>query len=57
MWYRALIYLVIAIVAGIFGFGGIAATASSSAQVLFFIVLVLFIIRLFVGWRGGAFGP
>lgn len=57
MLYWALIFLVIAIVAGIFGFGGIAATASSIAQVLFFIFLVLFIISLFFGWRGGAFGP
>jgi uncharacterized membrane protein YtjA (UPF0391 family) len=57
MLYWALIFLVVAIVAGIFGFGGIAATASSIAQVLFFIFLVLFIISLFFGWRGGAFGP
>ena len=57
MLYWALLFLVVAIVAGIFGFGGIAATASSIAQVLFFIFLVLFIISLFFGWRGGAFGP
>jgi uncharacterized membrane protein YtjA (UPF0391 family) len=57
MLYWALLFLVVAIVAGIFGFGGIAATASSIAQVLFFIFLVLFIVSLFFGWRGGAFGP
>jgi uncharacterized membrane protein YtjA (UPF0391 family) len=56
MLYWALIFLVIAIVAGIFGFGGIAAAASGIAQVLFFIFLVLFIVSLFFGWRGGAFG-
>jgi uncharacterized membrane protein YtjA (UPF0391 family) len=57
MLYWALLFLVVAIVAGIFEFGGVAATASSIAQVLFFIFLVLFIVSLFFGWRGGSFGP
>jgi len=42
----ALTFLVIAIIAGIFGFGGIASTSMGIAQVLFFIFLVGFLITL-----------
>lgn len=45
----AVIFLVIAIIAAIFGFGGIAATAMDIAKVLFFIFIVLFLILLAVG--------
>lgn len=40
----ALAFLVIAITAAIFGFGGIAAGAASIAQILFFLFFVLFVI-------------
>ena len=40
----ALLFLVVAIIAGILGFGGIAATAAGIAEVLFFIFIVLFAI-------------
>ncbi len=43
------IFLVVAIIAAIFGFGGIAAGAASIAKILFFVFLVLFIVSLFVG--------
>lgn len=43
------IFVVLAIIAAIFGFGGIAAGAASIAKVLFFIFVVLFIISLFMG--------
>ena len=36
MLYWALVFLVIALVAGLLGFGGIASAASGIAQVLFF---------------------
>ncbi|WP_170339293.1 DUF1328 domain-containing protein [Ruegeria arenilitoris] len=39
----ALIFFALAIVAGIFGFGGIASASAGIAQVLFVIFLVLFI--------------
>lgn len=42
-------FFVIAIVAAIFGFGGIAAGAASIAKVLFFIFLVLFVLTLVFG--------
>jgi len=42
-------FLVIAIIAGVLGFGGIASTAGGIAQVLFFIFLVIFAIALIMG--------
>lgn len=42
----ALIFFLVAIVAGILGFGVIAGTAASIAKVLFVVFLVLFIISL-----------
>jgi uncharacterized membrane protein YtjA (UPF0391 family) len=41
-------FLVIAIVAAILGFGGIAATAVEMARILFVIFLVLFLVSLVV---------
>jgi uncharacterized membrane protein YtjA (UPF0391 family) len=49
MLYWAVVFLVIALVAALFGFGGIAAGASSIAQILFFVFLVLFIVSLLAG--------
>ena len=49
MLYYAAVFFVIAIVAALFGFGGIAAGASSIAQVLFFIFVVLFLVSLIGG--------
>jgi len=43
------IFLVIAIIAAIFGFGGIAIGAASVAKTLFYIFLVLFILTLIAG--------
>ncbi|HEY9004972.1 DUF1328 domain-containing protein [Ohtaekwangia sp.] len=45
----AAIFFIIAIVAAIFGFGGIAEGAATIAQVLFFIFLVAFIIVIAFG--------
>jgi uncharacterized membrane protein YtjA (UPF0391 family) len=42
----ALLFLVIALIAALFGFGGIAGGAATIAQVLFFIFLVLFVVSL-----------
>ena len=43
MLYYALVFFLIAIVAAIFGFGGIAASAVGISKILFFIFLVLFV--------------
>jgi uncharacterized membrane protein YtjA (UPF0391 family) len=42
-------FLIVAIIAAVFGFGGIAAGAASIAKVIFFLFLVLFVISLFTG--------
>lgn len=45
----AVIFFVIAIIAAIFGFGGIAAGAASIAKILFFVFIALFVITLLFG--------
>jgi len=49
----AIAFFIIAIIAAIFGFGGIAATASGIAQILFYVFLALFLISLLIGLLGG----
>ena len=44
-----LIFLVIALVAGLFGFGGVASAAAGIAKVLFGLFLVLFLVSLVIG--------
>jgi uncharacterized membrane protein YtjA (UPF0391 family) len=50
MLYWALMFLVVALVAAIFGFGGIASTATGIAQVLFVIAIIMFVVSLFAGY-------
>jgi uncharacterized membrane protein YtjA (UPF0391 family) len=45
----ALLFFIVALIAALFGFGGIAAGAVEIAQVLFFIFLVLFLVSLVAG--------
>ena len=45
----ALIFFVVAIIAAVFGFGGIASASAVIAQVLFFLFLVLFVVSLIMG--------
>jgi uncharacterized membrane protein YtjA (UPF0391 family) len=49
MLYYALMFVVVAIVAGVLGFGGIAGAATDIARVLFFVFLVLLLVSLFAG--------
>jgi len=42
MLYYALVFLVIAIVAGILGFGGISFAAAGISKILFFVFLIAF---------------
>lgn len=53
MLYWAAVFFVIAIIAAIFGFGGIAEGAATIAQVLFFAFLVLFLVALIGGLVAG----
>jgi len=48
MLYWALLFLLIAILAAVFGFTGISLLAAGVAKILFFIFLVLFVISLVV---------
>jgi uncharacterized membrane protein YtjA (UPF0391 family) len=47
----ALLFFLVAIIAGVLGFGIIAGTAATLAQVLFFLFLVAFLIALVTGRR------
>ncbi|WP_421999031.1 DUF1328 domain-containing protein [Reyranella sp.] len=50
MLYWALMFLVVALIAALFGFGGIASSAAGMAQILFVVALVLFLVSLFAGF-------
>jgi uncharacterized membrane protein YtjA (UPF0391 family) len=50
MLHWALVFLVVALVAAVFGFGGIASTAAGMAQILFVVALVLFVVSLLFGF-------
>ena len=47
----AITFLIIAIIAAILGFGGVAGTAVGIAKILFFVFLALFVISLLMGRR------
>lgn len=51
MLYWAVVFFVIALVAAVFGFGGIAASAVGIAKILFFVFLVLAIVSFVFGRR------
>lgn len=50
----ALIFFVISLIAGFFGFTGVAQGARSIAKILFFIALALFVIFLIVAFAVGS---
>lgn len=49
----ALSFLILALVAAVLGFGGIAAGASEIAKILFFVFLVMFIVSFFINATRG----
>jgi uncharacterized membrane protein YtjA (UPF0391 family) len=49
--YYAIVFLIVALIAGVLGFGGIAGTAAGIAKILFLIFLVLFLVSFFLGRR------
>jgi uncharacterized membrane protein YtjA (UPF0391 family) len=49
MLYYAAVFLVIALIAALFGFTGIAAGAVGIAKILFFVFVLLFVVSLIVG--------
>jgi uncharacterized membrane protein YtjA (UPF0391 family) len=44
--YYAVAFLIVAIIAAIFGFGGVAGVAVQGAQILFWVAIVLMVISL-----------
>ncbi|MDD2811456.1 DUF1328 domain-containing protein [Rhodoferax sp.] len=53
MLHYAVVFFVIALVAALFGFGGIAAGAVSIAKTLFFVFIVLAVLSLLLGFLKG----
>jgi uncharacterized membrane protein YtjA (UPF0391 family) len=51
MLHWAAVFFVIAIIAAVFGFGGIAASATGIAKILFFAFLLMAIVSLLFGRR------
>lgn len=51
MLYYSLVFLIIAVVAAVFGFGGISVAAAGIAKILFFVFLILFVVSLLFGRR------
>jgi uncharacterized membrane protein YtjA (UPF0391 family) len=52
--------LIIALIAAVLGFGGIAGAAVEIAKVIFFVAIVLFLIAVLMGTmigRGGRYAP
>ncbi len=49
-------FLIVALVAGVLGFGGIAGASMEIAKIIFFVAIALFVISAIVGLfrRGGA---
>jgi uncharacterized membrane protein YtjA (UPF0391 family) len=47
----ALVFLVIALVAALFGFVGVASLSWEGAKILFFVFLVLAVLSALGGWR------
>lgn len=46
MFYWAVVFFIVALISGVFGFGGIAAASAGIAKILFYVFLVGFIISL-----------
>ena len=53
----ALTFLVVALVAAVLGFGGIAGTAIEIAKIIFFVAIVLFPVSAVVGLLRGRRAP
>ncbi len=48
----AVTFLVVALIAAVLGFGGIAGTAMEIAKIIFFVAIVLLVISVVMGYRG-----
>jgi uncharacterized membrane protein YtjA (UPF0391 family) len=53
----ALTFLIIALIAGVLGFGGIAIISIEMAKVIFFVAIILFLASVIVGFFRGRSAP
>ena len=53
MLYYAVVFFVIALIAGLFGFGFIASAAAGIANILFWVFVVLFVVSFIMGIVNG----
>jgi uncharacterized membrane protein YtjA (UPF0391 family) len=53
----AVFFLLVALIAAMFGFGGISSAAAGTAQILFFVFLALFAVMLVIGLMNRRRGP
>ena len=51
----AVTFLVIALIAAVLGFGGIAGAAVGIAKIIFYIAIILFLVSLITGFARGGF--
>jgi uncharacterized membrane protein YtjA (UPF0391 family) len=51
MLHYTVVFLVLALIAAVFGFGGVAVAAAGIAKILFFLFLIGFVISLLMGRR------
>lgn len=49
----ALTFLIVALIAAVLGFGGVAGVAMEAAKVIFFVAIVLFLISAIIGLARG----
>ncbi|KAB8124684.1 DUF1328 domain-containing protein [Komagataeibacter medellinensis] len=45
----ALFFLIVSLIAGVFGFSGISAASAGMAKILFFIAITIFVVVLLIG--------
>jgi uncharacterized membrane protein YtjA (UPF0391 family) len=53
----AVTFLIIALIAGVLGFGGVAIVSVEIAKVIFFVAIALFVIAALVGFMRGRSTP
>lgn len=53
MLYWSLVFFIVSLIAGVFGFGGISEATAGIAQILFYVFLVFFVVTLIAGLASG----
>jgi uncharacterized membrane protein YtjA (UPF0391 family) len=57
MFAWALTFLIIALIAGVLGFGGVAIISIEMAKVIFMVAIILFLISVIIGFVRGRSAP